>query len=162
MRSLCLVLLLSGCQAVKYLGAVPLEEYNAHIEEVERFSKEALENQGDIAGVAVKLAQENVIEAKSDGDDAKLDRAISTRVEAEMANKKANKLAETQFTKSEAPSFDWSNILSMLLTALGGAVPAGGVVAMLLNGKLNRVKEKAKTYASRPETFDISQDKDLR
>ena len=156
------VLCLSGCKAVEYFGAVSMETYNGHIEEIEDFSKQALTNQGDIGTVAQELAQENIYEAKADNDDAKLERSIGTRVRAEIATKKANKLAEVEFKRGETPSMDWGNILQMILTGLGAAFPALGGILFMMKGKLNRVTEKAKHFASKSESFDVSHDKDFK
>ena len=157
-----LLVLLSGCRTVEYFGAVSMETYNTHIEEIEDFSKQALTNQGDIGAVTQELAQENIYEAKADNDDAKLERSISTRVRAEIATKKANSLAEVEFKRGESPSFDWGSIVQMILTGLGAAFPALGGVMLLMKGKLDRVKEKGKRFATTSETFDISTDKDFK
>ena len=157
-----LLVLLSGCRVVEYVGAVSMETYNGHIEEIEKFSKEALTNQGDIGAVTQELAQENIYEAKADNDDAKLERSIGTRVRAEIATKKANSLSKTEFTKGQAMGFDWSSIIQMILTGLGAACPALAGVIYMMKGKINRVVEKGKHFASKSESFDVSHDKDFK
>jgi hypothetical protein len=112
--------------------------------------------------VSVQLAQENIIEAKSAGDDAKMERSIESRVKATEAVRRANKLAEVKFERPTTPEFDWGGILQMILSALGISSPLIGGLALMTSKKLTRVKEKAKKYASSPETFDISDDKDLK
>ena len=155
-------LCLSGCKAVEYVGAVSMETYNGHIDEVEKFSKEALTNQGDLGSVTQELAQENIYEAKADNDDAKLERSIGTRVRAEIATKKANSLSKTEFTKGQSMGFDWSSIIQMILTGLGAACPALAGVIYMMKGKINRVVEKGKHFASKSESFDVSHDKDFK
>lgn len=137
-----------------------MQTYNEHIEEMQSFSKRALENQGKIGEVTTELAQENVIEAKANDDEPKLERSIATRVKAEIATKEANKLAETEFTKAETPSLDWSGIVQMILAGLGTAFPVLGGATMLMSGKIKRLQEKGKQLAKSTNVDDISSDKD--
>lgn len=153
---------LSGCSIASSIGAVPRDVYNSHIEQMESFSKDALTNQGQIGAVTIELATENVLEAKKDNDEAKLERSIGTRVRAELATKEADKLAQVKFERDEGQSFDFSGLLSGLMAVLSTMFPALGGYLLILRNQLGRVKEKAKTYATSPETFDISKDKDLK
>ena len=156
-----LCLCLTGCQAVSYIGAVPIGDFNRHIDEAQNLAKEGLENQGDISALSVELANENIIEAKADGDDAKLERSISTKVKAEIYTERANELSKTEFSKSEGFSFDWGSIVQMLLAALAAAFPALGGIIYMMKGKLNRVTEKAKFFAESTDKNEIAHDKDL-
>ena len=151
-----------GCQAVKYFGAVPLEDYQVFQTEIQKCSKDALENQGTIGEVTVSLAQENINEAKSAKDNSKLERSIETKVKAESATKTANKLAETKFTKTESPIFDLGDIMNVLMGILSTMFPVLGGYLLMLRKQLGTVKEKAKKYGSTNETFDVQNDKDLR
>ena len=163
MKSYALLLpLLSGCSIASSIGAVPRDVYNKHIEEVESFSKDALENQGKIGGITVELATENVLEAKKNGDEAKLERAIGTRIKAENATKEADKLAKVEFAKDEGQPFDFGGLLSGLMAVLSTMFPVLGGYLMVIKSQLGRVKEKAKNYANTDKTFDISNDKDLK
>lgn len=135
-----------------------METYNAHIDEIQQFSKEALENQGKIGQVTVELANENVMEAKSDDDEPKLERSIATRVKAEIATKQANELAEVEFTKASAPAFDWTGLIQMVLTVLGGAFPALGGLTLLMQRKIGRMKEEGRKYADSGEKDQLSRD----
>jgi hypothetical protein len=135
-----------------------METYNSHIQEIEEFSQQALENQGKIGQVTVELANENVIEAKSQDDEPKLERSISTRVKAEIATKQANKLAEVQLTRGTTPTFDWTGIVQMLLTGLGAAFPAVGGVAMLMHRKIGRMKVEGQKYADSSDKNQLSRD----
>lgn len=152
---------LSGCQFVRYIGAVPLEDFNLHIDEAQDLAQRGLENQGDISSLSVDLANENIIEAKKDGDDAKLERSIGTKVKAEIYTKRAKKLSETEFTKSEGISLDWGGIIQIILTGLGAAFPALGGILFMMNDKLKRVTEKAKFFAESTDKNEIAHDKDL-
>ena len=154
------LVILAGCQAVKYIGATPIEDHNKTIVEVEKFSKEISENQANIGIVTVDLAQENIITAKKDNDEPKLERAIETKVKAQVATKQANKLAETQYTRVEGN--DFSGFLDILMGILSALFPALGGYLIMLRGQLGRVKEKAKIYANSPSTFDVTGDKDLK
>ena len=147
---------LCGCQAVKYFGAVPLEDYQRFQGEVQTFTKDVSTNQGLIAGVASGLAQENVLEAKDNKDDAKLERSLNAKLLLENAAKTADKLADTTFTKTE--STDWEGILMRMATGLFGMIMA----YFGLKPKLDRITEKAKMFASSDKTHDISKDKDLK
>ncbi len=158
---LLLIPLLSSCKYVEYIGAVSMQTYNEHIEEMQKFSKDALENQGKIGEVTTELAQENVMEAKADDDEPKLERSIATRVKAEIATKEANKLAKTEFTKASPTAFDWGGILQMILTSLGVASPVGIIGMGLMGKKIGRLKNKGRKLANSTELDDISEDRDF-
>jgi hypothetical protein len=110
--------------------------------------------------VTVDLANENILTAKKDDDKPKLERAIETKVKAQMATKEANKLSETKFEKIEGN--DFSGLLDIIMGILSALFPALAGYLLMIRNQLGRVKEKAITYASSPETFDISKDKDLK
>jgi len=156
-----LLLLLTGCQYVRYIGAVPIADFNKHIEEAESLAQNGLENQGDISALSIDLANENIMEAKSDGDDAKLERSIGTKIKAEMYTQRAKKLSETEFTRAKEGDFDWGGIFSMVLQGLGAAFPALGGVMYLMKGKMDRIKDKAVYYAGSEKKDEISHDRDL-
>jgi hypothetical protein len=156
-----LCLSLCGCQAYRMIGITPLTDFNTHIDEAQDLAQKGLENQGDISSLSVELANENIRDAKKDGDDAKLERSIGTKIKAEIYTKRANKLSETEFTKKEGVSFDWGSIIQMILTGLGAAFPALGGVLFMMKGKLNRVTEKAKYFAESTDKNDIAHDRDL-
>lgn len=136
-------------------------EYKKHIEEVERISHQALENQGKIAGMTRELAHENVIEAKRDNDDMKLERSIATRVKAEAAIAESDRLANINLTMPVESSFDFSGIIQMILSALGVGSPLALGAALVMGGKAKRLKAKALHFASQPEVCDVRGDKDL-
>ena len=147
---------LCGCQAIKLLGGVPLEDYQLHVSEIQTFAKDVSINQGLIAGVASGLAQENVLEAKDSDDSAKLERSLNAKLLLENAAKTADKLADTTFTKTE--STDWEGILMRIATGLFGMLMA----YFGLKPKLDRITEKAKLFASSDKTHDIKNDKDFK
>jgi len=153
---------LCGCQAVKYFGALPLEDFNSHVDEIEKFSKEAMGNQGDVAKVVVSLAHENVLEAKADNDEAKLDRSIEARVKAEMSVKEADRLSQTEFTRSKPPAMDWSGILMDVGKTLLGMVMAYFGLKIPMGQKLERIKTKAIHFAGQDSKIDIANDKDFK
>ena len=96
--------------------------------------------------------------------------AVKTKITAENSVKEAEKLSEVKLSKSETPAIDGSGIMGLIGSALGGnwMELIAGLVAMLAGGKAYQVQnknkrlvEKAKRFATTPETFDISNDKDL-
>jgi hypothetical protein len=152
--------ILVGCQAVKYIGATPIEDHNKTVVEVERFSKDISVNQGAIGMVTVELANENILTAKKDDDKPKLERAIETKVKAQMATKEANKLSEIKFEKIEGN--DFSGLLDILMGILSALFPALAGYLIMLRNQLGRVTAQGKIYASTPQTFDLSGNKDFK
>lgn len=120
-----------------------------------------MDNQGKIGEVTVELAQENLIEARTDDDEAKIERSIGAKVRAEIATKRANKLADTKFTKAETPSLDWGGIIQMFLSALGISVPGLGIATVMMGKKIGRLKNKGRKMAESTEKDDISNDRDF-
>lgn len=155
-----LILGLVGCQAIKLLGGVPLEDYQLHVEEIQTFAKDVSVNQGLIAGVTSGLAQENVLEAKEAKDDSKLERSLNAKLLLENAAKTADKMADTTFTKTE--STDWEGMITRILTWLMGLVMGYLGLKNTMGSKLARVTEKAKLFASSDRTHNIEDDKDLK
>lgn len=154
------VLILAGCQAVKYIGATPIEDTNRHIEKTETVVKEIYKNQETLGLVAVDLANENVIEAKKEDDQPKFERAVGTRVNAQSATKEATKGQETKFDRIEGN--DFSGLLDILMGILSALFPALAGYLVMIRNQLGRVQTKAKLYASSPTTFDVTSDKDLK
>ncbi len=160
----------AGCKAVTWLGATPIEDTNNLSEKVEDLSKKTNLNVASLGGSVVELAQVNVNTAKAEGDTAKLVTAVKTQMNAELSVKEAEDLSKTTLPRTEAPSIDGSGVMGLIGSALGGnwMELIAGLVAMLAGGKAYQVQnknkrlvEKAKRFATTPETFDISNDKDL-
>ena len=160
----------AGCKAVTWLGATPIDDHNQLSEKVEDLSKKTNLNVANLGGSVVELAKVNVTSAKGEGDTAKLVTAVKTQMKAEIAVEEAETLSKTTLPRTEAPSIDGTGIMGLIGSALGGnwMELITGLVAMLAGGKayqtqkkLASVKEKARKFATTPETFDISSDKDL-
>ena len=160
----------AGCKAVTWLGATPIEDTNNLSEKVEDLSKKTNQNVAKLGSSVTQLAEVNVVEAKADGDVNKVVEAVKTKVIAEQSTNKAEELSQEKLPRSEVASIDGSGIMGLIGSALGGnwMELIAGLVAMLAGGKAYQVQnknkrlvEKAKRFATTPETFDISNDKDL-
>jgi len=158
-----------GCQAVKYIGATPQEDTNKIVDDVQKFTIESMQNQAQISMVTYDLAHENFVEAKAAGDDAKVERSIKIRETAKVNTKTADKLSEVKITTSTPADTD--GVMGAIGAFMSGNWMEGiaGLIALLAGGKayqasqkLSRVKNKAKKFASSPETFKIDDDEDLK
>jgi hypothetical protein len=164
------LVILAGCQAVKYLGATPIQDTNNLSEKVEDLSKKTNLNVAKLGSSVTQLAEVNVVEAKADGDMNKVVEAVKTKVIAEQSTKQAEELSQEKLPRSEVASIDGTGIMGLIGSALGGnwmevifgliAMATGGR-AIQLQTKNKRLVEKGRKFATTPETFDISNDKDL-
>ncbi len=160
----------AGCKAVTWIGATPIQDTNNLSEKVEDLSKKTNLNVANLGGSVVELAQVNVNAAKTEGDTAKLVTAVKTQMKAEQSTKQAEELSQEKLPRSEVASIDGSGIMGLIGSALGGnwMEVILGVLAMLTGGKAyqlqnknKRLVEKGRKFATTPQTFDISNDKDL-
>jgi len=161
MKYLCvLAFLLCGCKAVEYFGAVSMETFNDSQEEQEEFAHDISTNQASAGKVIYALTHENILEAKHNEDDQKLDRSYQAKANAEAVIKEADKLADTSFLRAENPT-DWAGIIDSVVKTLMGAVLAYFGVSIPMGKKVERLKEKARNYAKSTDENDIKDDKDL-
>ena len=151
-----------GCQAVRIIGATPIEDHQKTVHEVQKFSTDISENQASISMVTYDLANENVTEAKANKDEPKLERAIEQREKAKANTTVANKLKDSKFTEPSDAPFKFDGLIDILLVGLGIAFPTLAGYLLKIKAQLGRVQSQAKIYASTPETFDVSNNKDLK
>lgn len=144
-----LILLAPGCQSLEkvgvsweLIGITGTRTHNKHVEEAQEFYQEGLEVQGKLGEAVDVLNQENINRAKADDDEALLERAYKNQVNIDMANEKNEELTKREFTKAEAPSFDFSSILSLLLAGLGGAGGVG-MIALKMRGTIKNLAGQA-------------------
>ena len=163
-------LVFAGCKAVTWLGGTPIEDTNKLSEKVEDLSKKTNQNVAKLGSSVTQLAEVNVVEAKAEGDMNKVVEAVKTKVIAEQSTKQAEELSQEKLPRSEVASIDGSGIMGLIGSALGGnwMEVIFGVLAMFTGGKAyqlqtknKRLVEKGRKFATTPQTFDISNDKDL-
>ena len=151
---------LAGCVTWESIGVTSTRTYNAHIEELEVFKKDALAPIESLGEVTQELAQEDIREAELDKDMDKLKRSTATLTKAQIATKDINRLEErTSFTKAPEPTFDFD--LEHIISGLMGGGGVMGILLSIMLPKMKRLKVKALEYAQSTEVNDISKDRDL-
>lgn len=158
MRKLLILPFLSGCVSWETVGITSTKSHNAFVDEVQEFKDDALPPLEEISEAVARNAHEHLIMAKADRDTAKVERVSVTMHMANAATKELKALEDRQFSRAEAPPFDWGALIESFIAAAMGAVGMGGPLALVMGAKLNKVKAKARQYARSTEVNEIDKD----
>lgn len=129
-----------------------VETHNLFVEQVQEFKDDMLPLLEDMGEAVAENAHENVIEAKRDSDDAKMERAIVARHKAEESIKGLKELEGKSFDRAPEGTFDWGALIQMVMSALG----VGGLAAPFLAMKNSKIRKKAVEFAKSTEVNDTS------
>ena len=152
---------LVGCESLQkvgvsweLLGITSTRTHKQHVEEAQEFYQDGLQVQAKLVQATDGLNQENIISAKADNDEAKLERAFKNQVTIDMAKAQNEELTSRKFSMPPEPPFDFGGILQMLLA---GATGAGGVgmIALKMRGTIKDLAKKAVANGNSTEVDDV-------
>lgn len=155
------IICLSGCQAYDYIGVASVERLNQHVEEAEVNYRDAVRNQGTIAGISYDLAYENQMDAKVSDDPEKMIRAGRLMEKAQGAVNISSELTNRNWERAPESGFDIGSILGVLAGGGGIGTVGMGLLALMNSKKAGRIKSKAIAFAHSTEKDDIASDKDF-
>lgn len=154
----CLILLfLCGCQSAsprwEWLGITSLDTHKRHVDEARDFYQDAVKNQSRIVEITNDLNNEDIYLAKSNDDQAMLERVYSTRGKIEYAREVSEELSEREFSKVPDPPFNWGSIIQMVLSALG----VGGPLGLIAMSQKNRIKNLAQEAIMNGKSTEVNE-----